>query len=225
MRTYDVTLTGTSAMLMHADNIEWSDSMSDWGRNPENAGKSVAGDDRTPGYRWFGSLCHDGAHIAIPSDYVARNTMAAGAMIPTGKGKGTFKAQTQSGCQSATPFWEFRVNGKQIPVEPLERVHQEPVEDFKENRHIVQQAGFSLFTKRAKIGQSKHVRVRPRFDVWTVAGQMIVFDDTITDEVLAMIFDYGGRYKGLGDWRPGGKTPGPFGMFTSVVRRAGAKKK
>lgn len=219
MRTYEVTLTGLTPLLMHADNIDWSDSMSKWEHDPENAGKSKAGDDRTPGYRWFGSLCHDGRFIAIPSDYIARATMGAGAMIPTGKGKGTYKSQTQSGCQSESPFWEFRVNGKQIPVSVVERVHKEQIEDFEENKRIVAEAGFMLYAKRARIGTSKHVRVRPRFDSWEAGGRFNVFDDTLTDEITSMLFSYAGRFKGLADWRPGGKTPGPYGMFTAKVKR------
>jgi hypothetical protein len=35
--------------------------------------------------------------------------------------------------------------------------------------------------------------------------------------VLSDIFNYAGRYKGLGDWRPGSKTPGTWGMFTAEV--------
>ena len=36
--------------------------------------------------------------------------------------------------------------------------------------------------------------------------------------MLADILRYAGQYKGLGDWRPGGKTPGSFGMFEAAVK-------
>ena len=34
--------------------------------------------------------------------------------------------------------------------------------------------GFMLYVKGAKIGQSKHVRVRPRFDRWSATGTINV---------------------------------------------------
>ena len=46
-----------------------------------------------------------------------------------------------------------------------------------------------------------------------VSGTLEVLDtELISLNVLQDIFDAAGL-KGLGDWRPGGKTPGPFGQF------------
>jgi hypothetical protein len=91
-------------------------------------------------------------------------------------------------------------------------------DDFAAHKEAVSDMGFSLFVKRAKIGTSKHIRVRPRFDQWELNGSISVWDDQITERVLSDILRYSGQYKGLGDWRPGGKTPGSFGMFEAVVK-------
>ena len=59
MRTVGIQLTSKMPMLMHADNIEWADSMEDWKNDPMNKAVSKAGDDRTPPYRWIGCLNYD----------------------------------------------------------------------------------------------------------------------------------------------------------------------
>ena len=60
--------------------------------------------------------------------------------------------------------------------------------------------------KRAKIGTSKHIRSAPRFrcgmdDQWHARG----VGRTDYRDVLRNIIEYAGQYKGIGDWRPGGK--------------------
>src|SRR5882672_3789771 len=77
--------------------------------------------------------------------------------------------------------------------------------------------GFSLFVKRARVGNNKHIRVRPRFDDWSTRGELMIIDDQITNDVVASILDISGRLKGLGDWRPSAKTPGPFGTFKAKI--------
>ena len=79
--------------------------------------------------------------------------------------------------------------------------------------------GFSLFVKRARIGQSKHIRVRPRFDNWAAQGELLVTDEQITENILRDILEMAGKYKGLGDWRPSSKTPGFYGTFNAEVKR------
>jgi hypothetical protein len=89
---------------------------------------------------------------------------------------------------------------------------------FAKHTKAVQGLGFQLFVKRAKIGQAKHIRVRPRFDTWGASGELIIIDDQITDRVLTDIFDIAGRLKGLGDWRPSApQAPGPFGTFEAKI--------
>lgn len=218
MRSYTVTLTGKTPLLMHADNIDWADQMDAWKANPANKKGSKAGDDRSPAFRWLGGLYHDGTHVALPNDNLMRCFMEGGAMVPVPGGRSgkTFKAQTQSGMLVDGSHWPVRVNGQAIPVGPLLALQSE--KDFAVHRDAVTKHGFTLHVKRAKIGQSKHVRVRPVFDQWSVDGIVHVWDEQITKDVLREIVSYAGLYKGLGDWRPGGKTPGPHGMFTAEVK-------
>lgn len=203
-------------MLHHADNIEWADSMDAWKKDPKNKAGSKAGDDRTPAFRWLGALYHDGRVVAVPNDNLMRCFMEGGAMVPTGKGQKTFKAQTQSGMLVDGTHWPLLINGAEVPVAPILDLKTE--RDFSAHQAAAEKAGFSLHIKRAKIGNSKHVRVRPLFENWSTSGVVHVWDDAITKDALAQIVAQAGLYKGLGDWRPGGKTPGPYGMFTATVQ-------
>jgi hypothetical protein len=218
VKTLNVKLTGKMPMLMHADNIEWADRMEDWKNDPANKGKSKAGDDRTPAWRWIGCLNYDDPKdgvVTIASEYVMRCIMGGAAQVPTGKGKGTFKSLSQSGLLCSDLHWPLFIDGRPISMADVNRLLT--VNSFKEQTERVSDLGFSLFVKRAKVGTSKHIRVRPQFDNWSSNGQLMILDDQITDAVLKNILDIGGRLKGLGDWRPGGPTPGPFGTFSVEI--------
>lgn len=218
-RKYAVKITGKTPLLMHADNLDWADQMDAWKDSAENKKGSKAGDDRSPAWRWLGSLYHDDDALVMPSDNLARCMMEGGAMVPVPGGRSgkTFKAQTQSGMMTVEQFWPLLVSGKQIPVADLLALNGNA--KFREHREMCERLGFSLFVKRARIGQAKHVRVRARFDKWSIAGTVAVWDEQITDSALREILDYSGNYKGLCDWRPGSKTPGPYGMFTAEVKK------
>ena len=218
VRVFDFEIKGNSPLLQHHDNLEWADQMTAWKKDPANAKQSVAGDDRTPAFRWIGALYHDNEHIAIPAENLSRALMEGAAMVPTGKGKKTFKAQSQSGMSVASAYLKLEVNGKHIPIDDIKKLIAEP--DFGKHMEAVNEMGFSLFMRRARIGTSKHVRVRPRFNNWALSGQMQVWDDEITEGALSNFFLYAGAYKGLGDWRPGSPTPGAFGRFTAEVAKA-----
>jgi hypothetical protein len=218
MQTYQVTITGTQPLLMHADDIEWADAMERWKLDKDNKKFSKAGDDRTPAHRWLGCLYRNEAgEVIMPAENIMRCLMEGGAMVlvPGGKMGKSFKAQSQSGVMPRSIGWPLLVNGKPIDGKPLAALLQE--KDFQAHREAVEKLGFSLFVKRAKIGQSKHVRVRPRFDSWQVTGELVVTDEQITESVLRDILEMAGTYKGLGDWRPSSKTPGSYGMFTAEI--------
>lgn len=223
MERYKVTLTGKTPLIQHNDNIDWSDRMKEWDLIPENNKERVRGDDRSPAFRWLGSLYHDGAVVTVPSDNLMRTFMEGGAMmlVPGGGGKKTFKSQTQSGAMVAEPHWPLLVNGKTVDVKPLLAMAGGD-DDFNAHQRLANELGFVLFVKRAKIGQSKHVRVRPRFDDWVAEGTINVWDKQLTHEVLQQIWSFSGQYKGLCDWRPGGKTPGPWGTFDAKVEKIAA---
>jgi hypothetical protein len=218
MRTYSITITGKTPLLMHYDNIEWADFMDRWRSDPANKKVSKAGDDRSPAWRWLGSVYHDSQRVVMPQENLMRSIMEGGAMVPVPGGKmgKTFKAQTQSGMMSVEPCWPLLVGGREIAWADIERLKDE--QDFERHKEAVRALGFGLLVKRAKIGTSKHIRVRPEFPAeWQLRGHIAVWDEQITKDALQTILDFAGRYKGLGDWRPGGRTPGPFGTYEARV--------
>lgn len=220
MEHFSVTITGTQPILLHADDIEWSDQMTAWKDDKSNKKGSKAGDDRSPAWRWMGNLYHDGERIVLPMENIMRCLMEGGAMVPVPGGKSgkTFKAQTQSGIQPLAPSWPLLVGGKEIKVGKL--LNLVGNNDFEAHKSAALEHGFELFIKRAKIGASKHVRVRPEFRTWELTGELAISDEQISQGILEDILEMSGRYKGLGDWRPSSKTPGFRGMFTARVERA-----
>lgn len=219
MNSYDVTLTGITPLLLHRDNIEFADQLARWREDPGNKKLSKAGDDRTPAFTWLGCLYdHDGL-VAMPSDNLMRCFMEGGASVPVPGGKNgkTFKAQTQSGMMTSEPAWAIEVRGKTIDATALYKMQSEM--DFEKHKALAEKNGFSLFVKRAKIGASKHIRVRPKFHEWKLRGRIDVWDEQITTDALQSILSYAGDYKGLGDWRPSGRTPGPHGRFRVELKK------
>lgn len=218
METAKVKLTGKTPLLMHADSIDWADKMDEWRADPKNKAVSKAGDDRTPSWRWLGCLNFDDPKngvVTIPSEYIMRSIMGGAAEVPTGRGKKTFKAQSQSGLLCSDFHWPLLIDGKTISMKAVNECKN--LKTFKEQCAAAEELGFTLFTKRAKIGATKHIRVRPRFDNWSSQGEILIHDEQITKSILGQILDISGRLKGLGDWRPGAPTPGPFGMFSAEV--------
>lgn len=204
---------------MHHDNLSWCEIMKTWANDPANRKGSVAGDDRSPAWRWIGNLYVEGGAVVIPSDNLMTMLREGGKRCPTGKGQTTFKAQSQSGLVVDQSSWSLLINESPVPYEKIEQLKGNP--DFAKHEEVALSLGFSLFVKRAKIGASKHVRVRPRFDKWSAAGSITVFDEQITTDVLKNILNMAGAYAGMGDWRPSSpKSPGPFGKFSSSVIKA-----
>lgn len=218
MRTYKITITGKTPLLMHEDNIEWADFMEAWKSNPENKKTSKAGDDRSPAWRWLGCVYHDGEFVGIPQANIMKCLMEGGAMVPIPGGKNgkTFKAQTQSGMMSVEPYWRLLIKGRSIEWGAIELLKD--VNDFPSHKIAARELGFELLTKRAAVGTSKHIRVRPMFAAgWQASGTLAVWDDQITDKALADILEYSGQFKGIGDWRPSApKKPGPYGTFEAA---------
>ncbi len=188
MRTYNVELTGKTPLLLHHDNIEWADFMEDWKSNPDNKKDSKAGDDRSPAWRWLGACYHDPNVLGVPAANIMRSIMEGGAMVPVPGGKmgKTYKAQTQSGMMCVETLWPLYVDGATISWPDVNALGDE--KKFRVHREKVHAMGFNLLVKRAKVGSSKHVRVRPEIPIGWV-------------------------------WRPGGRTPGPYGTFTARVLR------
>ena len=214
---YLVTLTGTQPLLMHKDNLEWEERIKAWRENPENKKYSVKGDDRSPPWTWLASIYSDDKVLAIPGDNIMALLREGGALVPVPGGKNgkMFKAQTQSGLLLLDWFWPLLVDGRQVPAAQFFAL--EGNRHFDEHMSAARSNGFNLFLKRARIGTSKHVRVRPMFRNWSATGTVRVTDDQIDGKSLRSIFEMAGKFKGLGDWRPSSKTPGPYGTFTVVL--------
>lgn len=219
MRTYHVTLTGESPLLMHADDLKWRGTLDRWLADPEHRKAAKAGDDRTPAWKWIGYCYHDGQVLGIPSDNLMTMLREGGAQVPTGKKGGTFKRQSQSGLVVNQMLWPIQTPSGTIPWGDVAALVNEP--DYTAHESAVAKMGFELFAKGAKVGASKHIRVRPRFDTWSASGTIAVFDERISGPILASILEMAGMYCGLGDWRPSspGK-PGPWGRFRAELREA-----
>jgi hypothetical protein len=214
MQTFEIKMTGLSPLLMHADDIVWAQSVDKWRKGPE--GKNAEkGSDMFPAWAWIGSLYNDRQHVVLPQENIMRCIMAGGAEVSAGRGRKTLKVATASGMRVGGDFFTFTVNGKQIPMAPILDLLNEP--NFEQHVAAVEAMGFKLFVKRATLGTSKHVRVRPRFDTWEASGTLEVWDSAISPK-LEEILNYAGRQKGIGDWRPSSRTPGPYGTFSVEIK-------
>ena len=69
------------------------------------------------------------------------------------------------------------------------------------------------YTKSVVVSRSRVVATRSIFHEWSVDVGIEIDNDTINPETVREWFEFGGRYKGLCARRPGGPTPGKFGMF------------
>lgn len=216
MKRYNITITGETPLLMHHDNLTWADYMKAWLKVPGNKAKGGAGDDRVPAFRWIGCLYVEAGKVVIPSDNLMTVLREGGKKCPTGNGKQTFKAITQSGIVVDQSAWPLLLDGREIPFDPIKALQDET--DFSVHTEAARGLGFELFCKRARVNKSKHVRVRPRFDRWSARGTLTVLDDRIKHEELRQILTFGGAYTGLCDWRPGSpESPGPFGKFSATL--------
>jgi hypothetical protein len=213
MSTYKVTLTGTTPLLLHQDSIDWSEKMTQWLAIPENKKASKAGDDRMPVYRWMGCCYTDGRVLGMPSDNLMTMLREGAAKVASGGKNGeTFKRLSQS-CLVVDQI-QWPLIGAKGQVSWLEVQKLMELDAFADHCEAVKALGFVLWAKRAKVGQSKHVRVRPRFDSWTCSGTITAFDPRFDLATMESILRMGGQYCGLGDWRPSApKSPGQFGRF------------
>ena len=214
IRTAEFNLKGLTPLLMHADDVEASDLLKDWRKSPGNKNQSVAGDDRSPAWTWqtYWYLDEKG-NFSIPSDNLMRCLCKAGAKIILKK-QTSFKELTQTGLCLPSDTLDFRNAGSSVPVTEFVE-HRD--EKFADQKKRAQKAGFDLLVKRASVGQSKHVRVRPMFRSWSASGTIQVTAQEFDSEKLQELFELAGTV-GLGDWRPGSKTPGRFGMFEATVK-------
>jgi hypothetical protein len=208
-------LTGLTPILFHADDVMQSDRLDEWRKDPDNAAQSVKGDDRSPPWTWHTYLYGDGANLCIPSDNLLVALRWAGAKVILKKNE-TYKSLTQSGLLIDSEYVRFDGPKGQVRLAEIKRMEGR---SFAEQAQAVKALGFSLFVKRAKIGQSKHVRVRARFDEWSANGVIEIINPDLQPATLKQIGDIAGDRAGLLDWRPSSKqSPGPFGRFSFQLK-------
>lgn len=212
-------LRGYMPLIMHADNIEWADTIEAVRKEiKDQKGDWKAGDDRCPPFTWRGYVYRDleGKHVSIPTELLGSCLRRAGATMELKKQE-TFKRLTQSGILFDGMDAEFFNDGKPIRVADVDGIEGK----FPDHLAAAKKLGFELFVKRVVIGQSKHVRVRAMFRKWTARVGFTVIDDRLTFDILKEIWARAGRWAGLCDWRPGSpRSPGPFGTFEAKVVRA-----
>lgn len=219
MDQYKITLTGLTPLLMHKDNIVFSEKLKAWTMAPENMKLSVAGDDRTPPWTWIGYTYHDGVNIGVDSDNIMTMLREGGAKVSF-KGKETFKKQTQSGVMLDQQQFDLYIDNNLVPVDAIRGL----IGDTDFNNHISksEELGFELLVKRAKIGKAKHVRVRPLFRKWELRGSLTVIDaelSGLTHGIIETILNQAGALCGLCDWRPSSGSSGAFGKFKPFVEK------
>jgi hypothetical protein len=213
---------GTTTLLMHADNIDEADRLDRWRKDPKNRSVTKPGDDRSPAWTWKTYLYHDGKNLAIPTqNFMTCLRQAAAKKIM--KRQTTYKEVSQASIFVASEYFDLHVgveDGKgmkyhQVPVSKINAIDDDA--PYDDHLHAVRAMGFDLNAKRARVGQAKHIRVRPAFRRWKVCGSVTVTDEaTITPGVLEELLRLAGNV-GLGDWRPGCRTPGNYGMFEAQL--------
>lgn len=228
METYRLTLEGLSPLFFHRDNLNFAEKVRAWQKDPANKEWSVAGDDRSPAWTWIGYIYHDGMKFGIPSENFMTALREGGAKVKSGKKSNeTYKKQTQAGVVVNSSQFELLVQhaGKKkwqpIEIGPFQKLIGDM--DFLKHIDTAEAHGFELDVRRAKIGQAKHVRVRPRFDRWMAIGEITVIDSDLSgikQKVLQTIMDQAGAMVGLGDWRPSSpKSSGTNGKYRTTIEK------
>ncbi len=213
---FKFTLKGVSPLLVHADDVELSDKVKAWQMDPVNKPISVPGDDRSPAWTWQTYAYTDGKHLTVPADCLMACLIQAAAQVML-KAPKSFKEAAACGLFLQDDHMPILVGGKPISAPAVVKLSELT---FAEQAEGVKKLGFDLFVKRAKVGQAKHVRVRPRFTGWELKSEIHVLAKEITEKHLRQIFDIAGFYKGLCDWRPGSpKKPGRFGRFEAKLEK------
>lgn len=212
---YEFELIGVSSLLVHADNVLAADDLMRWRKDPANKSVSTPGDDRSPAWTWMTYLYSDNDHLCMLADAIMVSLRFAGAKMIMKKQE-TFRAATQSGILIDQEHLPILTPTSPISVADITKLKNLP---FDEQSAAVEKLGFRLDVRRAVVGTSKHVRVRPRFDQWALKGTLEVNEPAITPEVLSQLFEIAGQRSGIGDWRPSAKKSGPFGRFATGLRR------
>lgn len=218
---FEFEFTGKMPLIMHWNNIEGRDELEEWRQTPEGKKLSKPGDDRTPPWSWHYYLYHDGQHVVMPTDNIMSALLFGGQKTTIiGAKKGSYKELSQSGLLVLDESYPILVGGKPIAMKEVAKLRDLK---FSEQKARAAKLGIELYVKPVTIGKSSHIRVRPRFDEWSIRGKIEIIDPLISFEGLKLIMENTGRRAGLGDRRPGvvyPKIPGPYGTFDARIKRA-----
>lgn len=217
-RRYNLKLTGETPILMHGENLEFAEKVQRWQHlNKTKGGKAVKGDDRYPAWKWMGCLYADPINgtIGVPSDNMMSILRTAATKIQL-KGNKTFKQISQAGILVNEIQWPLLINGNTVTMKDFDHLLNEDF-DFDKHIEVMSKLGIELFVKGVKIGDKRHIRVRPRFNNWEASGSITVTDDLITDDIFRTMIRLSGTYVGIGDWRPSSPKSGSFGRYTAEV--------
>lgn len=216
LQRYSFTLTGTQPLLMHNDSVLAADTLEAWRKDPTNKRRSKPGDDRSPAWTWLTYLYIEGGQVVIPRENLIAMVVKGATSFKVGRGSLKAEAVSSIFFESSYPLL-VGADGKTVQSPDLERINDDSV-PFSESVKLADDLGFALDVRRAAVGQSKHVRVRPRFDRWAISGTFLCLDDgAMGAAVLQQLFTLCGRRVGLCDWRPSSKKPGTRGTFTAEV--------
>lgn len=221
MKRYELTLNGISPLLMHQDNLSFGEKIRAWQLDPANKEHQVKGDDRSPAWTWCSYVYHDTKTFGIPADNLMTCFREGGTKVSTGKGKETYKKQTQSGIIIDQQQFDLQVNGHTIPVAPFNKLIGNMT--FLDHVELAEAHDFELFVKRARVNKAKHVRVRPLFRDWTATGSITIVDEELsglTRPLLERILAQCGSMCGICDWRTSSpNSSGSFGKFEYSLKK------
>jgi len=214
IRRAEFVLKGVTPLLMHKDDVLAADMLQEWRKDPANKGMSVPGDDRTPPWTWQANTYVDeDGNVTIPTQNLMRCLCKAGSRMIL-KRTTTFKELTQTGLFIANDCLDFVNGGTKVNMSDFVKNRDEK---FTQQMARAEKTGFKLDVRRVGMQSgSKHVRVRPIFRAWQARGVLNVTAPEFDQERLNTLFELAGM-QGLCEWRPGGKTPGSFGMFEASV--------
>lgn len=222
MERYRVKITGgPTSMLMHADDVEAADKLSAVrARQKSDKKTSVKGDDRSPAWSWKTYLYADEGSIVLPTANLQTAMMKAGAEFKLDARK-SLKSATMSMLRFDQVGWPIFVDAKRaLTTKQIDSIADD--DPFEEHSKAALAMGFILDVRRATVGQSKHVRVRPKFAPgWWCEGVIANTNpELMSEDTLRRLLEYCGDMVGLGDWRPSSpKKPGPHGRFTIEMKK------
>ena len=215
---YSFEVKGVTPLMVHSDSVEGAGLLKEWRSDPGNKGKSVAGDDRSPSWSWVTYLHHDGQQLVIPSMMLKACLRNAGAKVPYDKSPAfkTFKPICGQGIVFDKIEFPLLVKGKPVLLETLVPLFEIDA-DMEAHFNAAKALGFSLDVRRVKVGQSKHVRVRPVFSDWSIKGAFeVVMESELKLADMKKIVAIAGNSFGIGDWRP--QTFGEYGRFSMTLK-------